>query len=247
MALASLIVSSHVHAECGHTDVDFVAMGASSGLLISQRPVCLPMPSQIRGRRILLATVGTLVIFVVVRLGVRDGGSTVLRCAQRRRYRRRIEARNDLHLPAETSQFLLRARGEAPRRQTHTQGGAVLGTSLQSLPLDLDSLEEVPRPFGQSLIPIIRHLDRRSRQQRSALLRMLCDPGRRWSLMDDIIVMNQGASRRRQAHLRQLRQVVQLLRALGRRLAAAFAGAIGSWLTRAVIDQSRGAPLGTEI
>lgn len=75
---------------------------------------------------------------------------------------------------------------------------------------------------------------------------MLRDPGRRWPLIDDIVVMDQGAGRRRQAHLRQLRQVVQLFGALGRRLAAALAGAVGSWLTPAVIGQSRAA-LGTEI
>lgn len=133
-----------------------------------------------------------------------------------------------------------------PRRETNSQGGVLLATTLQDLPLGLDPLEEEPRPLAQNLLLSARRLLNRPRRQSSALVRVLRDSGRHRSLVDDIAVMDQGASRRRQAHLRQLRQVVQLLWTLGRRLAAALAGAIGSWLTAAVIGQPR-APLRTEI
>lgn len=45
VALASLIVGPHVHAECRHADVDFVAVRAPSGLFIAQRPVRLTVSS----------------------------------------------------------------------------------------------------------------------------------------------------------------------------------------------------------
>lgn len=70
MALASLIVGSHVHAECRHADVDFIAVWAPSGLLIAQRPVRLTMSSQIRRSRVLLAAIGTFVILILLRLGL---------------------------------------------------------------------------------------------------------------------------------------------------------------------------------
>lgn len=167
MALASLIVGPHVHAERGHADVDLVAVRAPSGLLIAQRPVRLPVPGQIRRRRVPLAAVGALVILVLgVRLRLRGGRSSrrdLARRAGRRRYRRGIAAEtgNDRHLPGETRQSLLRAGGETPRRETNSQGGAPLGTAVQALPLDLDPLEEVPRPFAQCLVlpVLICHLD----------------------------------------------------------------------------------------
>lgn len=246
VALAALIVGPHMHAEGGHADVDLVAVRAPSGLLIAQRPVRLSVSSQIWRGRVLLAAVRTLVVLVVlIRFGVRGGRPSTLGTRRWHGYRRRVDTEpgNDRYL--RQSRFLLRAGGMS-RRETNSQGGVLLATTFQDLPLGLDPFEEEPRPLAQNLILAARRLCHRSRHQCSVLFRMLCDSGRHWSLIDDITVMDQSASRCRQAHLRQFRQVVQLFGALGRRLAAALAGAIGSWLTAAVIGQPR-ASLGTEI
>lgn len=235
MALAALIVGPHVHAERRHADVDLVAVRTPSGLLIAQRPVRLPVSSQIRRGRVLLAAVRTLVILVIlVRLGVRGGRSSTVGTRGRRRRRRldRAESSNDRHL--RQNRLLLRAGGTS-RRQADSQGGVFFAATFQDLPLGLDPLEKESRPLAQNRLLAGRCLHNRSRRQRTILLRMLRDSGRHRPLVDDIAVMDQGAGRRRQAHLRQLRQVVQLLGALGRRLTAALAGAIGSWLTAAAV------------
>lgn len=248
MALASLIVGPHVHAECRHADVDLVAMRAPPSLLIAQWSVRLAMSSQIRRGRVLLAAIRTFVILVLLRLGL-HGADRPSSLGHDRwwRYRRRIDidARNDRYF--REARLFLRGAGRMSRRETNPQGGTLLGSTLQNLPLGLDSLEEEPRSLAQDLVLISHYLDSRSgRQGPARLCRILRDSGRPRSLIDYIAVVNQGARRSRQAHFRQLRQIVQLLGAFGRCLATAFAGAIRSWLTAAVIGQPH-ASLGTEI
>lgn len=132
-------------------------------------------------------------------------------------------------------------------RKTDAQSGVLFVTTFQNFPLGLDPLEEEPRALAQDLVLVRRQRSDGSRRQRSARLRgILGDYGRHGSLINNIAVVDESAGRRSQTHFRQLRQIVKFLRTLGRRLAAALAGAIGSWLTSAVIGQSH-APLGTEV
>lgn len=99
VALASLIVGPHVHAERRHADVDFVAVRAPPGLLIAQRPVRLAVSGQIRRGRVFLAAIRTLVILVVLRFRVHGDRSATLD-RRGRRYGCRIDAniRNDRYV-----------------------------------------------------------------------------------------------------------------------------------------------------
>lgn len=84
LALAALIVRPHVHGKRRHADVQFVAMGTSSRLLIGRTAVRLSMAGQIARRAVLLAALGTLVLAALVRLRLRAAGRLWRRAVRKR-------------------------------------------------------------------------------------------------------------------------------------------------------------------
>ena len=208
VALASLIMRPHVHAERGHTDVDLVAVWAPPGFLISEGPVRLPVSGQIGGRRVLLPAIGALVVLVVLgfrRLRGGGGGSPTL--GNRRGYRRGWLQFGLVHRVVgdlEAPSFFLQA-GMRMGRHVDAQNRAPLRVALQDLAFALDPLEEQPGSLAERLLVlqrsrmvlVLRLRLPRPRTHRSAVLvRELGAPGRGWLLIDDVAGVDQCPSGR---------------------------------------------------
>lgn len=60
---AALVVGSHMHREGRHRDINLIAVGTTSGFLVTQWPVCLTVSGQVAGGAVSFSAVRAAVCF----------------------------------------------------------------------------------------------------------------------------------------------------------------------------------------